>query len=306
MYVGCGGARPLFGGVPPRTTSPTISDAVAGLELHLAALCGQVATVVLVPLSGWCVRGCPAVPLRRAHQRSNDDGIDMWLYQNLFCDTRPSASTFVEIGANDGISASNTLMFEEHLGWRGLLVEGHPLTGARLLRSPRVRASNTIIPEAVCDRAGSLVFGGEAYNGVAGVINTMSAKYKRLWSKVLFQKGRVTSSGATNHNYSVPCRPMASMLEMAGLSRVRLFSLDVEGAELHVLRTIDFSRIEVGVFVVELDGSDKKKDNAVRHLLAAHGYMKLREIRGKNQVFIPRRLADAAKASRAHCKRCGL
>ena len=228
----------------------------------------------------------------------------MWLYQNMFCDARPSESTFVEIGANDGVTASNTLMFEENLGWRGLLVEGHPLTASRLFRSPRLRTGNTIIPEAVCDRPGSVVFGGEAYSGVAGVIDIMSPNYKHAWRKVLFQKGRVTATGATNHNYSVPCRPMASMLEMAGLTRVRLFSLDVEGAELHVLRTIDFSRIEVGVFVVELDGHDKEKDKAVRQLLAAQGYIKFTDIRGKNQVFIPRRLEGAAKKSRDHCRRC--
>jgi ribosomal protein L21E len=30
---------------------------------------------------------------------------------------------FVELGANDGISQSNTLYLEKYLGWRGVLVE---------------------------------------------------------------------------------------------------------------------------------------------------------------------------------------
>ena len=33
---------------------------------------------------------------------------------------------FVEAGANDGVSQSNTLYFERYLGWRGLLIEPIP------------------------------------------------------------------------------------------------------------------------------------------------------------------------------------
>lgn len=41
------------------------------------------------------------------------------------------------------------------------------------------------------------------------------------------------------------------------------------GAELKVLQTIDFSRLKVKVFIVELDGHDKEKDQAVHDLLTA-------------------------------------
>ena len=33
---------------------------------------------------------------------------------------------FIEAGANDGVTQSNTLFFERHRGWRGLLVEPIP------------------------------------------------------------------------------------------------------------------------------------------------------------------------------------
>ena len=50
------------------------------------------------------------------------------------------------------------------------------------------------------------------------------------------------------------------------------FSLDVEGGELFVLQTMDWD-IPVGVWLVELDGSDPAKDEGVRKLLNEHGYV---------------------------------
>jgi hypothetical protein len=47
--------------------------------------------------------------------------------------------------------------------------------------------------------------------------------------------------------------------------------LDVEGAELRVLQSLDFSRLTVDVIVIEADGRDAAKDLAVVKLLVANG-----------------------------------
>lgn len=46
---------------------------------------------------------------------------------------------FVELGANDGVSQSNSLYFEKHRGWHGLLVEPSPQNFLKCLknRSPQ-------------------------------------------------------------------------------------------------------------------------------------------------------------------------
>ena len=64
------------------------------------------------------------------------------------------------------------------------------------------------------------------------------------------------------------------MLDVTGMLDVDLFSLDVEGAELAVLHTLDFSVVNFRVLIVELDGMAPEKDQAVRDLLAAKGYEK--------------------------------
>ena len=51
------------------------------------------------------------------------------------------------------------------------------------------------------------------------------------------------------------------------------FSLDVEGAELEVLQTLDFTAFHVSVLVIEQDGGNPGKDKALRQLLAARGFV---------------------------------
>ena len=68
------------------------------------------------------------------------------------------------------------------------------------------------------------------------------------------------------------CLPLHALLHMFGITRVDLFSLDVEGAELEVLKTVDFSAVRINVIVVEQDGGNPEKEEAVRQLLLANDF----------------------------------
>ncbi len=68
------------------------------------------------------------------------------------------------------------------------------------------------------------------------------------------------------------CIPLQEILDYTGLYDINLFSLDVEGAELAVLTTVDWSVTNFEVIVVELDASNLLKDQQVRNLLSNFGY----------------------------------
>jgi hypothetical protein len=51
--------------------------------------------------------------------------------------------TFVDIGANDGVTISNSHALEESLGWQGVCVEPHPGAFAKLVKNrPRCARVN--------------------------------------------------------------------------------------------------------------------------------------------------------------------
>jgi hypothetical protein len=48
-----------------------------------------------------------------------------------------------------------------------------------------------------------------------------------------------------------PCRSMSSIFREANVTMIDFFSLDVEGAEYNVLKSIDFTRVRINVLMVE-------------------------------------------------------
>lgn len=70
----------------------------------------------------------------------------------------------------------------------------------------------------------------------------------------------------------LPCLPLGELLSMFSIERIDFFSLDVEGAELEVLKTLDFSKVHINVIAIEADGRNSEKDEAVRKLVLAHGF----------------------------------
>ena len=75
---------------------------------------------------------------------------------------------------------------------------------------------------------------------------------------------------------SPPERPMAAFELVRKdhvVSRVDLFSLDTEGAELEVLRTSNWS-VPIGALVVEQDAFHRTKDDEVRALLLRRGMLR--------------------------------
>ena len=68
----------------------------------------------------------------------------------------------------------------------------------------------------------------------------------------------------------VPCRPLSALMAEVGLSSATFLNLDVEGAEELVLRTVDPRAFRA--IMVELDGTNKAKDDSVVELLLQVGF----------------------------------
>lgn len=92
----------------------------------------------------------------------------------------------------------------------------------------------------------------------------MSSAFRKQWygSEENIPEGAVRTS----------CLPLQSILKHFGITHIDFFSLDVEGAELEVLKTLDLSAVHINVIVVEQDGTNSEKDEGVRKLLLANNF----------------------------------
>lgn len=204
----------------------------------------------------------PAVDGRRSdvfHSQMKEDRV---LFNHYFRGRRNG--TFLELGAVDGHMFSNTLFFEQELGWTGVLIEAFPPLFARLQRN---RPKNKLFSQAICKEGQkTLEFYGTDSDPthsswlVGATRQDMSDGFKEV-----FWKNRERDV------IQVPCGPIDAVLAKAGIKHLDLVSLDVEGAELTVLSTWDWS-VTADVLLIEANGLDLAKNNAVAALLRAHGY----------------------------------
>ena len=93
------------------------------------------------------------------------------------------------------------------------------------------------------------------------MVDTISESFKNKW----FRRKR------KNKIISVPSRKLSEIFEEVGVEYIDYFSLDVEGGEYEVLKTMNWN-IPVYVITIELDGHNIEKDENCRNLLRENNY----------------------------------
>jgi FkbM family methyltransferase len=170
---------------------------------------------------------------------------------NLFKGKRDGK--FLDIGANEGVTLSNTFALANFYGWSGLLVEASPKAYQRLLKNYELIDRDFDFQNvAIWKEDGLLDFweSGELLGkgDVALVSSVVPSELKR-WESLNMPFEKMT----------VPCTTIKTMLERSRHFRFDLLSLDVEGAELDILPQIDFDALGIKVAVIEWNSKDEQK-----------------------------------------------
>ena len=73
---------------------------------------------------------------------------------------------------------------------------------------------------------------------------------------------------------NVPCYPLEKLLLAAGNNDlvVDFFSLDTEGSEAYILKSINFEKITIGIIIIEHNNEEGRID-AFKNILIPHGYV---------------------------------
>ncbi len=185
---------------------------------------------------------------RRAERRGSDRlsrpalyGIDCKLDAAIDMD----GGFFVEAGANDGFTQSNTYWLERFRGWRGMLVEPMP-TLHEECRAERPEA--TLVHAALVSEAAPGADGDHALRR-SHVLGARGARRLRRRAGV-GQPGLVLG-WRDPYEADVPARTLSSILDETDAPEVDLLSLDVEGFEPQALRGLDLDRHAPRWIVVE-------------------------------------------------------
>lgn len=175
---------------------------------------------------------------------------------------------FFEVGANDGLTQSNTAYLERYLGWRGFLVEALPVEFAKCVKNrPRATVVNAALTSE--ERTGRAV--ELRYSNLMSVVDDPEHSLVAIDEHIaLGQQFLGSECELAGRRFAVNTTTVSRILAQAGDPRIDFFSLDVEGYELEVLKGIDFQRHRPATFLVEV-----RQPDLLDAFFAARDYQRL-------------------------------
>lgn len=152
---------------------------------------------------------------------------------------RPNG-VYVEVGAHDGVSFSNSYFFEK-IGWTGVLVEAHP----ELAKRCRESRSRSIVFDVALGKNPDEEVNFSMVSGPGGM-DTLS-----FFNSTDEHRKRIERRGGTVTTVTVKATTLDNVLRSAKIDSVDWLSIDVEGGELPVLDGCDFYKIRPRVIMIE-------------------------------------------------------
>lgn len=157
--------------------------------------------------------------------------------------------TFLDLGANDGKTLSNTYALMEQ-GWGGVYVEASPRAYLKLKGTVPERKGLYFYNCAIGTHNGRAKFyesGEHITANDVGLISTLVPSEIQRWKGSKFDNFTETE---------VDCYRWLTFLNRLMLKKFDFVSIDIEGMDLEVLKQMDLS--ETSMVCVEFNGKDKE------------------------------------------------
>jgi FkbM family methyltransferase len=171
---------------------------------------------------------------------------------------------FIEIGASDGITLSNTYLLERQYKWNGICCEPIPNNFKKLVEN----------------RPNSLCYDKAVYNKSGLILNFDIANDYDLFSGISHHID--THRSSVDKNKTMIQVQTISLLDLLNTSNappfIEYMSLDTEGSEFEILKNFDFEKYTFGLIDVEHNYNEPRRTD-IKNLLLSNGYI----YKGENQ-----------------------
>jgi FkbM family methyltransferase len=156
---------------------------------------------------------------------------------------------YVDVGAHDGISINNTLYFEKNNNWRGINIEPIKKVFDKLVIN---RPNNINLNCAVCNNDGETDFlCNIGYTEmISGIKDNFDIRHLHRLQRENIKYGSITEV------IKVETKKLETILHDNDISHINYLSIDVEGAEFEVIKSINFDKVFIDVIGFENNYND--------------------------------------------------
>lgn len=188
---------------------------------------------------------------------------------------KKSNGIFIDIGAHDGVTFSNSIFFEKERNWKGICVEPIPEIFQKLNEARTCVKINGCISEKT---------GMEKFLRVRGeFVDTemLSGLVENYDPRHLERIDReIKQYGGSKEEIDVKCYNINDLLKENKFNQVDFFTIDTEGNEMSILKTINFELFDVDILLVENNYQTEDMNNFMK----SNGYKRIKKI-GHDEVY---------------------
>lgn len=186
---------------------------------------------------------------------------------------RKRDGVFLDIGANDGVSLSNSYFFEKNLHWKGICIEPIDEIYQKLLSNRNCICLNC----GVWSQTTILQFyRAKGYSEMlSGIIESFNNDHF-----IRLQK-EIEEFGGDVEIVEINVRSLNEILKENNIYSIDFCSIDTEGSEFEILRALDFDKFQIKIIAVENQYDELK----LRSFLHEKGYKLIKRL-GSDDIFI--------------------
>lgn len=198
-------------------------------------------------------------------------GQDQFLNEVIFKGKKNGV--FIDIGANDGVTFSNTYFFEKELNWKGLCFE--PLQSA----FKKLETTRTSVNINGCASGEDKPDFFLSVNGYGEMLSGLRSSYDERHLKRVYET--VSIHGGSIEEVEVQCYDINKMLAQHSFYEIDFISIDTEGNELDILKAIKFNEFHIKAITVENNYASKD----FNELLSSKGFKKIKVL-DADEVYV--------------------
>lgn len=165
-----------------------------------------------------------------------------WIKDNIeFSDNE---CFYVDVGANDGLIVSNTAYFDLDLNWKGICIEPHPRAFSELIKN---RPDSINLNICISDEESEVDFC--IVSGYAEMLSGIEKCYHPDHKKRI--ESEIERHGGNKEIIKIISKPLKQVFSENKLKKIDYLSIDTEGSEMEIIKSIDFDLVDIRVISTE-------------------------------------------------------
>jgi FkbM family methyltransferase len=174
---------------------------------------------------------------------------------------------FLDIGAHDGVTFSNTFFFEKTRNWIGICIEPNPDVFNQLIKNRNCICENCCIAKEERTMTYRKVEGHWHSEMLSGILELLSPGHiERINNDIHLHNGSF-------HDIPVECKKINTILNKHQILDFDYVSVDTEGAELAIIESLDFELYQFKILSIEANKENNHRNNRIKNLLQKQGYV---------------------------------